>query len=199
MPAILDLVRRRRSIRRFLPRPVEREKLLVCLEAARLAPSASNSQPWRFIVVDDPKLKEDLCRKAFSGIYSVFRFAAQAPVILAVLARQNRSPVFRLGQRIQRTPFYLIDIGIAAEHFILQAEELGLSTCWMGWFNAAKARRALRTPRALKIVALVPVGYAASRPPGETVRKPLDEVAWFNGLGRKDEDRECRNNPPPED
>jgi nitroreductase len=198
MPALLELVRRRRSIRRFLPRPVAREDLLVCLEAARLAPSASNSQPWRFLVVDDPELKEDLCREAFTGIYSVSRFAAQAPVILAVLARQSRSPVFRLGQGIQRTQFYLIDIGIAVEHFVLQAEELGLATCWMGWFNAKKARRALRVPRTYKIAALLPVGYAASRPPRETVRKPLEEVAWFNGIGKEEMDPECRNNLPPE-
>lgn len=197
MPALLELVRRRRSIRRFLPRPVERKKLLVCLEAARLAPSAANVQPWRFIVVDDPGLKENLCREAFSGFYSVSRFAAQAPTILVVLARLDVL-ANRLGRRVQRTPFYLIDIGISVEHFVLQAEELGLSTCWVGWFNERKTRRALRIPRKYKIVALLPVGYAASRPPRGAVRKPLEEVAWFNGIGKEEKDPECRNNRPPE-
>jgi nitroreductase len=198
MTSFLDLVRKRRSIRRFLPRPVGREKLLTCLEAARLAPSASNSQPWRFLVIDDPGLKDRLCREAFSGIYAMSRFTAQAPVVLVVLARLD-SLLHRLGHRLQRTPFYLIDIGISVEHFVLQAEELGLSTCWVGWFNARKTRRVLRVPRKYKIVALLPVGYAASRPPRETVRKPLDEVVWFNGIGESGKEEECRSSRHRED
>jgi nitroreductase len=179
MPTLIDLIRSRRSIRRFLPSPVERDKLLACLEAARLAPSAHNAQPWRFLVVDDPSVKDRLCRAAFSGIYGISRFAAQAPVIVVVLAR----PGFvadGLGGRIQGTRYYLIDIGIAGEHFVLQAEELGLATCWVGWFHPRRLRRALGLARNYKIVALLPVGYAASRPPRETRRRPLDEIVWFN-------------------
>ena len=89
MPAFMEIVRSRRSIRRYLPQPLEREKVLDCLEAARLAPSASNVQPWRFIVVDRPDLKDRLAREAFSGIYKASMFAAQAPVIVVVLAREG--------------------------------------------------------------------------------------------------------------
>jgi nitroreductase len=192
MPLFMDLVRSRRSIRRFLPRPVEREKIMACLEAARLAPSAHNAQPWRFIVVDDPGLKGRLCGEAFSGIYSMSRFAAQAPLVVVVLARKDFL-THHVGRQIQRTAFYLIDIGIAGEHFILQAEELGLGTCWMGWFSARRVRKVLKIPRKYKIMALMPVGYAASRPPRETVRKPLGEVAWWNGLEKSGEDEECGN------
>ncbi len=198
MASILDLIKSRRSIRRFLPRPVEREKILACLEAARLAPSASNGQPWRFVVIDETALKERLCEAAFSGIYSASRFAAQAPVIIVVLARLNRL-THRLGSRFQGIPFHLIDIGIAVEHFVLQAEELGLGTCWMGWFNPRRVRRALQVPKKYKIVAMMPVGYAASRPPRETIREPLDKIAWFNAVapGSESEDATAVGTPEP--
>jgi nitroreductase len=201
MASFIDLVRKRRSIRRFLPRPVAREEILACIEAARLAPSASNAQPWRFIVVDEPGLKDALCREAFSGIYSISQFTSQAPVVLVVLARLD-FVTHRLAPQIQGMQFYLIDIGISVEHFVLQAEELGLSTCWVGWFNARKVRRLLRVPRKYKIVALLPVGYAASRPPRETVRKSLEEVVSFNELGegaKSIKEKECRSHPRPED
>jgi nitroreductase len=194
--SFIDLVRSRRSIRRFLPRPVEPEKITACLEAARLAPSAHNAQPWRFLVVDDPALKDALCREAFSGIYAASRFAAQAPVIVAILARTDLV-THVLGRRIQGTRYHLIDIGIAGEHFVLQAEELGLGTCWMGWFNSSKARRALKVPRTYKVMALMPVGYPASRPPRETVRKPLKEVAWHNVVGQSEEEAKCENDRTP--
>jgi nitroreductase len=201
MPVFMDLVRSRRSIRRFLPGPVESDKLEACLEAARLAPSAHNAQPWRFLVVDDPGLKDELGRAAFSGIYGMSRFAAQAPVIVVILARKDLV-AHHLGRQIQKTAFHLIDIGIAGEHFILQAEELGLSTCWMGWFSPRKARRVLKVPRKYKIVAFVPVGYAASRPPRETVRLPLAEIAWRNRVGASVasvEDKACANGPAKEE
>jgi nitroreductase len=182
MAPFIDLVRSRRSIRRFLPDPVPREKILACLEAARLAPSAENAQPCRYLVVDDAKLIERVSKAAFSGIYSMTRFAAQAPVIVVVLARLGLK-THRLGSMIQGTSFHLIDAGIAVEHFVLQAEELGLATCWVGWFSSGGLRKALDIPGAFRIVSILPVGYAASRPPGETVRKPLSEIAWFNRIG----------------
>ena len=178
------IVRGRRSIRRFLPAPVEREKLLACLEAARLAPSAHNAQPWRFIVVDDPGLKERLAAAAFSGIYSGSKFAAQAPVILVLLAR-TKFIAHGLGGQLQNVPFHLLDIGIAGEHIVLQAEELGLATCWMGWFNYRKVRKLLAIPRKYKIIAVMPVGYAEKRPRREPPRRTLEEIVTYNGIDRE--------------
>lgn len=178
------ILRGRRSIRRYLPAPVEREKLLACLEAARLAPSAHNVQPWRFIVVDDPGLKDRLTSAAFSGIYSGSKFAAQAPVILLLLAKTELM-AHGLGGRLQRVPFHYIDIGIAGEHIVLQAEELGLATCWMGWFNYRKARKILGIPRKYKIMAMMPVGYAEKRPRREPPRRTLDEIVTYNGIERE--------------
>lgn len=169
----------RRSIRRYLPAPVEPEKLRACLEAARIAPSAHNVQPWRFIVVDEPGLKDRLAAGAFSGIYSGSKFAAKAPVILVLLARPGNAAV-RLGAKIQGVPFYLVDMGIAGEHVVLQAQELGLATCWMGWFDYRKARKVLNIPRAFKIVAMMPLGYAETRPVREPPRRRFEEIAVVN-------------------
>ncbi len=175
------IIRRRRSIRRYLPAPVEKEKLQACLESARIAPSAHNAQSWRFLVIDDPEIKARYVEKAFSGIYKMTRFAAQAPVLVLVLARLDVL-ANRLGRQVQGVNFYLLDLGIAGEHFVLQAEELGLSTCWIGWFNIRKTRKFFKIPRKFKIVALISLGYAASRPPSDGIRKPLEEIVRYNAF-----------------
>lgn len=178
------ILRGRRSIRRFLPAPVEPEKLRACLEAARIAPSAHNVQPWRFLVVDDPALKERLTSAAFSGIYYTSKFAAQAPVILVLLAKPAGG-VVRLGSKIQGVPYFLIDMGIAGEHVALQAEELGLASCWMGWFDYRKVRKVLAIPRAFKLVAMMPLGYAEKRPQREPPRKTFEGIVAFNKAPRE--------------
>jgi len=182
MGAFRELVQARKSIRRYLPQPVERDKILACLEAARLAPSAHNAQPWRFLVIDDPELKDGLAREAFSGIYKTTMFAAKAPVLIVILGKPDLL-ANRIGSVLQGIPYLSIDIGIAGEHVALQARELGLGTCWIGWFNIRRARKVLKIPRRFKIVSLLAVGYPASRPPRDRVRKPLEEVAWFNRVG----------------
>lgn len=177
------LVEGRRSIRRYIDRPVEREKILACLEMARLAPSADNAQPWRFLVLEDLDLKRRFCDEVFSGIYSVSGFAKKAPVLILCLARLN---VFahRVGSQIQNIQFHLLDIGIAGEHIVLQAEELGLGTCWIGWFNTRKARKVLNIPREYKIVSLLSLGYYDQKPSKLKKRKALDEIVWFNKISR---------------
>jgi nitroreductase len=182
--AFQKILRGRRSIRRFLPTPVDPEKLRACLEAARLAPSAHNAQPWRFVVVDDPGLKDRLTAAAFSGIYAGSKFAAQAPIIIVLLV-QRGLVAHHLGGRLQNVPYHLIDMGIAGEHIVLQAEELGLATCWMGWFNYRRVRKVLKIPRKFKVVAMMPVGYAEKRPKREPPRKTFEEVVTFNGIERE--------------
>jgi nitroreductase len=176
---LMKLVRERRSIRRYLPAPVEREKILACLEAARLAPSAENAQTWRFVVIDDPELKARYAKEAFSGIYAYCKFAAEAPVLILVLAKLDFL-ANRLGKQVQGTPFFLLDIGIAGEHLVLRAEELGLGTCWIGWFHYRKARRFLKVPRPYKVMAIMAMGHHEQRPPKEKKRLPLETIAWFN-------------------
>lgn len=176
-----QLVKSRRSVRRYLDKPVEREKILRCIEAARLAPSADNVQPWRFLIIDDPELKAQFSREVFSGIYFISKFAAKAPVLILILARLDII-ANRIGKQIQNIHFYLIDIGIAGEHIVLQAEELGLGTCWIGWFSPRKARKFFNIPRKYKIVSLMAMGYYEKKPSKEKKRKKLEEIAWFNKI-----------------
>ena len=181
MSEFFNLVQSRRSIRKYSDSPVEREKILQCIEAARLAPSAENVQPWRFIILDDPLLKNDFAADAFSGIYSPTRFALKAPVIIVMLAKLDIL-ANRIGKQIQGIHFYLIDSGIAGEHLVLQAEELGLGTCWIGWFNVKKVRKFLNIPRKYKIVSLISMGYPQERKTSERKRYSLQDIAWFNGF-----------------
>ena len=178
--ALLDIIKSRRSIRNFLDRPVEREKVMLCLEAARLAPSACNSQPWKFIIVDDRELKDRLCRAAFSGIYSVMSFAGKAPLVVAVVSEKEKF-LERIGGLLRDTRFYLIDIGIATEHFILQAEELGLGTCWIGWFDERAVKSVLDVPKDRKVDVLIAVGYCDRKNLGRPhKRDSMEEIAAFN-------------------
>jgi nitroreductase len=179
--SVKEIIAQRRSIRRYLDKSVEREKILECLEAARLAPSADNVQPWRFLVIDDPELKDKFTKEIFSGIYSISKFAAKAPVLIMILARLDII-ANRIGKQIQNIHFYLIDTGIAGEHIVLQAEELGLGTCWIGWFNSRKARKILNIPRKYKIVSLLSMGYYEKKPSREKKRKKLEDIAWFNKI-----------------
>ncbi len=171
----------RHSVRKFADKPVEREKINACLEAARLAPSACNSQPWHYIVIDDPQVKANFCKEAFSGVYNMTAWAAKAPVLVAIVSDRGNF-TSRLGTFFRRTEFYLIDQGISGEHFVLRAWEQGLGTCWIGWFSSDKAELFFNLPKGKKIDYLLAVGYPAdaaltTAPHG---RKKLEEMVSFN-------------------
>ena len=174
-------IQTRRSVRKFECRPVEREKINECLEAARLAPSACNSQPWHYIVIDDPQVKEAFCKEAFSGVYNMTAWAAKAPVLVAIVSDRGNL-ASRVGTFFRRTEFYLIDQGISGEHFVLRACELGLGTCWIGWFSSDKAELFFNLPRGKKIDYLIAVGYPAadalSSEPHD--RRSLEEMVSYN-------------------
>ena len=174
----LDLARRRFSARDYLPNPVERNKITLCLEAARLAPSACNSQPWRFIVIDDPSQKDHICDRIFSGPYKMNMFAKKAPVLVIVVSEKG-SFMARIGNFFRNTRYYLIDIGIAVEHFVLQATELGLGSCWIGWFNEKALKKELSLPQGAKIDVILSLGYPAGPAPDKK-RKSLPEMSCFN-------------------
>ena len=178
--ALLDLLKHRKSVRDFLDRPVERDKIMMCLEAARLAPSAVNSQPWKFIVVDDKQLKDRLCDTAFSGIYSINSFCKTAPVIVVIISEKSKFTA-RIGGMFRGTTYYLIDIGIAIEHFVLQAEDSGLGTCWIGWFNEGAVKSILNIPPHKKIDIIIALGYYdREKVHAEHGREPIDKIASFN-------------------
>ena len=179
--SFVQLVQSRRSVRRFLDKPVDRALILQCVEAARLAPSAENVQPWRFLILDDPQVRQKFCDENFTGLYRVSKWAEKAPVLVALLAEKDLL-ANRIGKQITGIHYYLIDMGIGGEHFVLQATELGLGTCWIGWFNPDKARRFLQLPGKYEIVSLLALGYPADRAVRPLKRKAQAEICRFNSL-----------------
>ena len=178
---LMDLIRARRSVRLYLDQPVEREKIAKCLEAARLAPSAINSQPWKFVVVDDKDVKEKLFKAAFRGVYSFNQWAAGVPAfVVAVIDRQGL--VAGLMSIMRHPATSRLDLGIATEHFVLQAEELGLGTCWMGGLDEKAVKKTLDIPAFNKVAAIIALGYPdKSEVKREYSRKKLEEMSSFNG------------------
>jgi nitroreductase len=177
---LLDVLRNRRSVRSYQDRPVEREKLEELAEAFRIAPSASNQQPWRLIIVDDPELKEKVAAATFGKAVAFNRFALGAPVI-AVIAIEPPRALNRIGAALQGREFPLIDIGIAAAQLALRAADLGLGTCLLGWFDERKVKELLGIPRSRRIGLLATIGYPAPGVAQEnTKRKALDEVRGYN-------------------
>lgn len=175
----LELVKNRKSVRDYSSSPVARESIDRCLEAARLAPSACNSQPWYFIVVDDEKLKNMVCEAAFSGLYSMNSFAKKAPALIVVIT-ERPGYVARLGGYFRGVQYSLIDIGIACEHLILQAEEEGLGSCWLGWFNEKALKKILDIPRNKKIDIVIGLGYPEKNEVKDKPRKSLADIRCFN-------------------
>lgn len=174
----LELAKKRQSVRKYSSQPVPRELIDKCLEAAQFAPSACNSQPWSFIVVDDEKVKNELTGKALSGIYSINSFAQNAPVIIVVITEESTYAA-KLGGYFRGTQFNLIDIGIACEHLILQAAEEGIGTCWLGWFNEKEVKKVLGLPEKKKVHILISMGYPEVEGEKEKKRKPLNEIRQY--------------------
>jgi len=166
---VFAAIRKRRSIRLYERKPVNEEKLNRVLEAGRLAPSADNRQPWRFVVVTDDKIKEKL------GTAYDEEWFFSAPVIIVGCAVPEEAWVRMDGQE-----YWMVDVAIAMQNMILTATELGLGTCWIADFDEEAARKALNLPLGVRVVAMTPLGYPAEekRPVGN--RKPLSEIVHYN-------------------
>lgn len=177
---LLDLINRRQSVRRYSDKPVEKEKLDRCLQAAFMAPSACNAQPWKFIVVDEAGLVKKVARESWNRLVAFNKFVEQAPVIIVITI--EKSPLVpALGGIIKNKEYPLIDIGIAAEHFCLQATEDGLGACMLGWFNEKPIQKLLDIPKTRRIGLLISLGY---EPDGyrqrQKIRKDLSKVVSYN-------------------
>jgi nitroreductase len=152
---VFAAIRYRRSIRDYDPRPIEDWKLDMLLEAARLAPSSTNSQPWRIIVVTDPELRKQISMATPGGI-NRHVWMENAPVVLALCT--IKSNVQKFAQFIGKN-YQFVDMGIAGEHVVLVAAELGLGTCWVGWIDKKRLKRILGIPATGELVLLITVGY----------------------------------------
>lgn len=171
-----NLVQVRQSDRKYKAQPVEREKIMQCLEAARLSPSACNSQPWKFIVVDSRQLLGQMADAACGT--GMNKFTYQVPVMVAVVL-EKMNVTARIGSMLKDKDYSMMDLGMAVEHFCLQAAELGLGTCIMGWFNEKKIASLLGVPRGKRIPLLISVGYPDG-PTRQKIRKGMDEISSWN-------------------
>ena len=179
--AVRDAIARRVSCRSYKPDPVPQAHLLQILEAARLAPSACNQQPWRFAVVRDPELRRRIVEEGFlPGIKMTWAIAAPVHVVVGM---QTSFLTDRLAASVSGVDYPWVDIGIAGEHLVLAATELGLGTCWIGWIKPRAIASLASWPRSVKPVVVITVGYSSEAETGMPPafrRKSLDEIVrWF--------------------
>ncbi|HLR35275.1 MAG TPA: nitroreductase family protein [Tissierellales bacterium] len=164
---VLSAMQGRRSIRKYSNQPVEEEKLLKVLEAARLSPSAKNEQNWRFIVVKDSETRKKLTEAIDQP------FVGEAPIILVGCGTEPES-VMRGGQ-----PRYTVDLSIATSYMILEAYEQGLGTCWLGSYDENGVKEVLDIPKEVRVVAITPLGYP-DEAPSQRPRKELKEIISYD-------------------
>jgi len=174
----LELCEKRYSCRKYLEKEVEREKIDRCLEASRLAPSAVNAQPWSFIVIDEPKLRESIAKETYDKLASFNKFSLAAPVLVAIV-NENPAVTGFLGRFVQGRDFSLVDNGIVASHFCLKATEEGLGTCILGYFNEKNVKDILKIPRNKSVSLIIAVGYPADTPK-KKIRKPIEKIRKYN-------------------
>jgi len=166
---VAEAIRLRKSVRAFKDKAVEEDKLHAVLEAGRLAPSASNRQEWRFVVVRDAAMRAKLVAAAKNQA-----FVGAAPVVIACCARTDNH-VMSCGQ-----PCYPINVAIAMDHMALTAVELGLGTCWIGAFFEDQVKELLGIPQDVRVVELLPLGYPVDASPKEKKRLPLSDIVHWD-------------------
>ena len=175
------VIARRVSCRAYQAEPVPEAHLMQILEAARLAPSACNQQPWRFAVVRQLELRRRIVQEGFLPGISM-TWAIDAPVHV-VIGMERSFVTHRLAASVSGVDYPWVDIGIAGEHLALAATELGLGTCWIGWIKPRVVARLVGWPASVKPAVVITVGYPsepdAGAPPAAR-RKPLSELArWL--------------------
>ncbi len=165
----MDAIRTRRSVRKYKPTPVAESALKEVLNAARLAPSADNAQPWKVVVVRDEQVKLKLAA-ACNGQ----KFIAQAPLVLVACGLPDEA--FQTAGGYMSS--HVIDVSIAVDHLTLAAHALGLGTCWIAWFKEDKVREILGVPEDVRVIALTPLGHP-DETPDKTPRKNLEELVVY--------------------
>lgn len=180
----MEAITKRRSIRAYQPKPVDHIVLDKILEAGRLAPSWANTQTWRFIVVRNEQVKTELADAANPAGSRNNVVMKQAPVLIAACAELNKAG-FREGKAVtdKEGAWFMFDVALALQNMVLEAEELGLGTLYIGAFDAKKAAAVLGVPEGYACVALLPLGYAAEQPEARP-RKQLSEIVFNEKFGQ---------------
>lgn len=169
---VFEAIERRKSVRAYDSRPVPDDVLMKILETGRIAPSASNKQPWHFIVVKDPEK-----RKALSdGKWA--KFLTETPVVIVGCGNKDESP-----------EWHVIDVTIAMQQMVIAATGEGLGTCWIGSFYEDRVRKALKVPEELRIVAMLAMGYTkekldlTAKLVRSRNRKKMDDILSYEEFG----------------
>jgi len=165
---VLEAIKTRQSVRSYRDKEIQEDLLQQVLEAGRLAPSACNNQPWKFIVVKDKNLKEKLIPACKNQ-----KFVGEASVVIVGCAI---NPSYKMSNGKYS---YSIDLAIALDHMSLEAASLGLGTCWIGAFYQDQVKEILGVPENVRIVALMSVGYPKELG-SKTGRKPLSEIVCYD-------------------
>jgi nitroreductase len=186
---VFKVIQWRRSVRRFIPQKVEREKILQILDAARLAPSSSNRQAWHFVVIDDASIIEQIPKQVAMGTRMLVPWVKDAPLVIA--GCYTKAWTHLVGQLFGHEN-HLVDISIAMSHVVLAATALGIGTCFVGWFNESKLKKLLGIPRNYNIATLLALGYPADTSTKEGIggiasrpRKSLKEIVSYNRFGER--------------
>ena len=161
---VFAAISQRSSVRAYKTTDVEEDKLKKVLEAARLSPSASNRQEWKFIVIRNKDARKKLAKAAFGQ-----SFIGEAPIVIVACGTEPKA-MLGCGQ-----PTHTVDVSIACSYMILQAQELGLGTCWIGAFREDETKKILNIPEHVRVVAMIPLGYP-NQPPSKKFRKSLDQI-----------------------
>jgi nitroreductase len=164
---VFTAIHQRCSVRDYKATDVEEDKLKKVLEAARLSPSASNRQEWKFIIVKNKETKRKLARAAFGQ-----SFIGEAPIVVVACGTESKA-VMGCGQ-----PTHTVDVSIACAFMILEAYELGLGTCWIGAFKEDETKKILSIPEHVRVVAMTPLGYP-NQPASPKSRKRLEQILCF--------------------
>jgi len=164
---VFTAISQRSSVRAYKATDVEEDKLKKVLEAARLSPSASNRQDWKFIIVRNKETKKKLAQAAFAQ-----SFIGEAPIVIVACGTEPKT-FMACGQ-----PAYTVDVSIACAFMVLQAYELGLGTCWIGAFEEGEVKKILNIPKEIRVVAMTPLGHP-KQPPSQKFRKNLDQIVCF--------------------
>lgn len=171
---LFEVIRERRSIRTYTKEEVSEENIEKLIDAARLAPSAGNIQPWEFVIVKNAEIKRKLSVAALDQ-----RFIKEAPVVIVICANEERSS-WRYGQR-GRALYCLQDTAAATQNILLAAHALGIGTCWIGAFHEEGVRKALNTPTGVRPVAIIPVGHPAEKPEAPPKRS-IREIVHYESF-----------------
>jgi len=174
----LKVIQNRQSDRSYVTKPVEKDKIQRIIEAGRLAPSACNAQPWKFIIVNDQDLKYKIADCTSTKILGINHFTKQAPIHI-VIVEEKANFTSSAGSLIKDKHFPLIDIGITAQNICLQAEAEGLGTCMIGWFDEKKVKKLLNIPGSKRVPLIITLGYPAGEKRKKR-RKDIDQIVEYN-------------------